>query len=86
MKYADFIHVFIFEKATKKNITIPKMIFDNCDNANGCHEPPPALNKTTIENIKTTHIGINNAHEKRESFSLNVIIFALDTRVVAILF
>ena len=72
----------MFEKDTIKNITNPKQIFVNCDKANGRHEPPPALNKTTIDKIKTTHIGINNTHEKRVNFSLNVIMFALDTRVV----
>ena len=85
MEYADFIHTFILEKATIKKIPIPTHIFNNCDKANGCHEPFPALNKTTTLNNKTTHIGINKAHEKRESFSPNVIMFALDTRVIAII-
>ena len=39
-------------------------------------------NKTITEKARTTHIGINNAHEKRDSFSPKVIIFALETRVV----
>jgi len=85
MKYADFIQVFMLENAAMKNIPIPAHIFNNCDKANGYHEPLPALNNTTTLSNKTTHIGINNAHEKRESFSPNVIIFALDTRVVAII-
>ena len=76
----------MFENDTAKNIVRPTIIFNNWDNANGFHDPLPALNKTTNENIKTTHIGINKAHEKRDSFSLKFIIFALDTRVVDILF
>ncbi len=82
MKYADFIHVFILEKDTTKNITKPNTIFNSCDNAKGFHEPPPALNKTIMENNRTTHMGINNTNENRESFSLKLIIFALETRVV----
>lgn len=72
----------MFEKDTKKNTNNPKIIFNNCDIANGVHEPPPALNRTTIDNIKTTHIGINNTNEKRDNFSLKFIMFALETRVV----
>lgn len=72
----------MLEKDTMKNIIIPNAIFDNCDKAKGVHEPPPALNKTITENNKTTHIGINNTHEKRDSFSPKLIIFALETRVV----
>ena len=76
----------MFEKDTAKKITIPKIIFINCDIANGVHEPPPAENNTTNDNTNTIIIGINNTHEKRESFSPKVIIFAFDTRVVDILF
>lgn len=59
----------------------PSIIFISCDNANGCHDPPPAENNTNIDIAKTMHIGINIAHEKRENFSDKVIIFAFDTRV-----
>ena len=86
IKYEDLIQVLIFESDTQKNIPSPNIIFSNCDKANGVQEPPPAENKTKIENNKTTHIGINNANEKRESFSPKFIIFALETRVIVILF
>ena len=75
----------MFENDTRKNITIPTNIFNNCDKANGVHDPPPALNKTITENNKTIHIGINNTNEKRDNFSLKLIIFALETRVVILM-
>ena len=54
--------------------------------AKGVHEPPPAEYNTTKDKANTIHIGINKTHEKRESFSPKVIIFAFETRVIAILF
>jgi penicillin-binding protein 2 len=71
--------------AAKKKTPNPKIIFINCDNAKGRQLPAPAEYKTTIEIVKTIHIGTNNPHEKRPSFSGNVIIFALDTRVCLVI-
>ena len=79
--YADFIQVFIFVNAAKKNTQNPSTILVSCDNANGRHAPPPAEYSTTMDIANIKHIGINIAHEKRPSFSEKLIILAFETRV-----